>query len=669
MLTATTLLLATLPMAEAVDTTTPLAGVHNIDTGLNYASIQQALDALETLDGHTIRVDAGTYYERVTVRKSVTIVGEDAVTTIIDASTLGASIDIFAAHVNVTGFTLRGGSYSVGIWASNVNVFANIIVAFYYGVFAGSTYNSAYNAYNSTISQNIIGPTQRGDIVVNEALNETITRNIVASSFSGISLGGSNLLHNKITDNTVSDCPYGISVYGGRVQYNTISGNTVSNSVWAIPFQGDPISFNDISGNNISDASDIAIRFLDHVSYNNISGNLITNSRNGVYFNNPYYNTIADNTIIDDRGPSGEIEYASYGVHFEVGGTHNVIAGNRLENTENAVRLDGADMNFVAGNSVSSNVNGIFVGTDSSGNTVRSNVVHNNTMGVLMMNHGDNNTVLENTIQNNIYGIFSYSSYNNVVYHNSFIDNTWQAFLIDTQYSAWDNGYPSGGNFWNNYHGIDAMKGPDQDQPGKDGICDTPYIINADNKDRYPLMKPWTRTVSATVVANPDSVNLKSNSRWLTVYVELPEGYLASEIDISSIRLNDTLYPDPEAHATIGDHNGDGVVDLMVKFNMMQVKALFSSAGQYDLEITGTVVRDNTTISFLGSDTIRVFIPPPGDVNQDGVVDIIDAGMAFYAYGSHVGDQKYIAAADFNENGTVDLIDCSIVAFHYGRQA
>jgi hypothetical protein len=35
-------------------------------------------------------------------------------------------------------------------------------------------------------------------------------------------------------------------------------------------------------------------------------------------------------------------------------------------------------------------------------------------------------------------------------------------------------------------------KGPNQDQPGGDGFCDTPYIINADNIDHYPLMRPYT---------------------------------------------------------------------------------------------------------------------------------------------------------------------------------
>jgi len=45
-----------------------------------------------------------------------------------------------------------------------------------------------------------------------------------------------------------------------------------------------------------------------------------------------------------------------------------------------------------------------------------------------------------------------------------------------------DDGYPSGGNYWSDYNGTDD---------NGDGIGDTPYIIDADNQDKYPLMKPY----------------------------------------------------------------------------------------------------------------------------------------------------------------------------------
>ena len=58
--------------------------VHNLNTSLNYTTIQDAINAPETLDGHTIFVEEGKYYEHVIVNKSLSLVGENIRTTIID---------------------------------------------------------------------------------------------------------------------------------------------------------------------------------------------------------------------------------------------------------------------------------------------------------------------------------------------------------------------------------------------------------------------------------------------------------------------------------------------------------------------------------------------------------------------------------------------------------
>jgi len=49
--------------------------VHNVDTGLSYASIQEAIDAAETFDGHTIFVEAGVYDENIVIDKSLSLIG------------------------------------------------------------------------------------------------------------------------------------------------------------------------------------------------------------------------------------------------------------------------------------------------------------------------------------------------------------------------------------------------------------------------------------------------------------------------------------------------------------------------------------------------------------------------------------------------------------------
>lgn len=84
-----------------------------------------------------------------------------------------------------------------------------------------------------------------------------------------------------------------------------------------------------------------------------------------------------------------------------------------------------------------------------------------------------------------------------VAHHNNVLSSAY-AQAQDGEANAWDDGYPSGGNHWSDYAGGDRYSGPNQDQPGPDGIGDTPYVIDPDSADRYPLMAPAVCTVPVT---------------------------------------------------------------------------------------------------------------------------------------------------------------------------
>ena len=112
------------------------------------------------------------------------------------------------------------------------------------------------------------------------------------------------------------------------------------------------------------------------------------------------------------------------------------------------------------------------------------------------LSSSNNNTLIGNTASNNKgyddYGISLYSSSNNKIFHNNLNKNPIQAY-DNSNNNFWDNGYPSGGNYWSDYTGVDLKSGSNQNLPGSDGIGDTSYPISGgSNVDRYPLMAPHT---------------------------------------------------------------------------------------------------------------------------------------------------------------------------------
>jgi len=105
-----------------------------------------------------------------------------------------------------------------------------------------------------------------------------------------------------------------------------------------------------------------------------------------------------------------------------------------------------------------------------------------NVQGLLLVST-TNSTIAMNNITNNRYGIRVEDSSNNKLHHNNFIDNIQQVYIQTPGYANfWDDGYPSGGNYWSDYTGADV---------NGDDIGDAPYIIELNNTDRYPLMVPY----------------------------------------------------------------------------------------------------------------------------------------------------------------------------------
>ena len=107
------------------------------------------------------------------------------------------------------------------------------------------------------------------------------------------------------------------------------------------------------------------------------------------------------------------------------------------------------------------------------------------------MDNSSGNLITNNSFTENRHAIHPYQG--NIFYHNNFFNSTDRDVYLDSpdHVDTWDNGYPSGGNYWSNYTGVDEKKGSGQSDAGSDGIGDTPQIISSNNMDRYPLMFPY----------------------------------------------------------------------------------------------------------------------------------------------------------------------------------
>ena len=100
----------------------------------------------------------------------------------------------------------------------------------------------------------------------------------------------------------------------------------------------------------------------------------------------------------------------------------------------------------------------------------------------------------------------------------------------------------------------------------------------------------------------PATLNVASRGRWVTGFIEPPSPHTASDIDVSSIRLNGAVPVDPAGPTALGDHNGNGIPDLMVKFSRSAVELAVPQGESVPIDVAGTIGGD----AFVGTAHIRV---------------------------------------------------------------
>ncbi|HXX88007.1 MAG TPA: NosD domain-containing protein [Candidatus Acidoferrum sp.] len=350
----------------------------------------------------------------------------------------------------------------------------------------------------------------------------------------------------------------------------------------------------------------------------------------------------ADNVQIYDL----HITFGLRGVHID-DATGTVIANNLIDYNNVGIELDYAN------------------GTD-----IANNLFDHNGDSAIYLYYSLGNTIVGNTISNTT---GSYSStpfraqYSNgsLIYHNNFVYSSWDPLAIVQSFNKWDDGYPTGGNYWVNYNTTDLYNGPYQNITGSDGIGDLPFYIPWSGEiDHYPLIKPYqlgSHDVGVTFIGEIQYPTVIVFRTYIWTGSTLRFNTFIMNYGGSAESVNVTAY----ANGTIVDQRfnvaltGDNSTILTLQWNSTGFPL-----GSYNITVYASPILGETDITD-NSRSVWMSIYIPGDINGDGKVDIKDISLVAKAFGQTVPPAS--PDLDVNQDWKIDIRDVAIVAKHFGE--
>ena len=244
----------------------------------NYTTIQEAINNASS--GATIFVRKGTYYEHLVINKTITLIGEDSNSTVIDGYETDNVIHIRANNVTIKSFTVRNsGMYLYGIlvdhYKGNV-IINNKVIYNYEGI--GLLYSSGNVVCDNTILSNYDG------IDLYYSSSNVVSGNVILhNNFAGISLYYSS--SNVVCCNTILSNYPGIDL-ALLSSYNIVYHNNFNNTDQAWSESTNFWNYDD-EGNFWSDytGQDLNKNGIGDTSYDINAANKDNNPLMGMFFN------------------------------------------------------------------------------------------------------------------------------------------------------------------------------------------------------------------------------------------------------------------------------------------------------------------------------------------------------------------------------------------------
>jgi parallel beta-helix repeat protein len=530
---------------------------------------------------------------------------------------------------------------------------------------------------NSTINNNNITNSGTG-VYLCGSYDDIVSQNNIKNNSMGVFLDN-YAFNNTVCSNNLEDNGDGVFLYNYAFN-NTICSNNLESNFHGI--YANTGSDNNISENNITNSnSGILVLGSDH---NFISGNKIASFNTQPYgtlieLGNSHNNVLKNNTIETAPGLYG-IRVMGYELSDFI---HTIDSSNTVDgkpiyyfvNAKNLTISHPEEVGYLAlinssniiveGLELSNNFDGILLAYTTNSCIVNNNMTYNWYGACLYAS--TNNTIRGNKMANNV-GFLLFNSSDNIIYHNSF-SNFWEQvdFLtLAPSINVWNEGYPSGGNYWSNYAGTDLNTGPFQNETGSDGIGDVPYAIDENNTDKYPLTKPYpwaSNDVGVTSLALSKNV--------------VGQGYNLSATVMIFNYGNDT----ETVNATICANQ----TVICKSYNIELTSRSFTivsftwntsgfAYGNYTINAYVEPVPNETDIVDNNVTCIfRVHAGVPGDISgptqgvYDGTTNMRDIQYLILLFNTNPGSPNWKPNADVNNDATVNMRDIQIAILNFNK--